>query len=222
MCPHCRQNAPIVYRGAMAYCTACGRPRVPLTGEGLNLAGQPAKVGGSVARVFGWIVLAMGLITALLTGALFQAIFPAGVFGYILGTLIGAVSVLFGWLLLSGGKSLHKSGTEKERFTREQAIFALARNRGGMLSTMDVSQALNLPLPAADALMTTYAKEDPDRVRLEVDDAGSIYYVFPEIALPPPAGSVRVEAGGVRVAEPPAAVPTEEPIETEEQMRAKR
>src|SRR5437667_81825 len=29
MCPHCRQNAPVVYRGLMAYCTACGQPRTP-------------------------------------------------------------------------------------------------------------------------------------------------------------------------------------------------
>ncbi|WP_394822643.1 hypothetical protein [Pendulispora albinea] len=220
MCPHCRQNAPIVYRGAMAYCTACGKPRIPLTGSGVNTAGRPHKVGGSVARGLGWVTLAVGLTLALSLGALFQAIFPAGVFGYLLGAIIALFSTGIGFSLLKGGKSLQKSGVEKERFTREQAIFALARNRGGMLSAMDVSQALNLPLPAADELLTTFAKEDPERVRLELDDSGGIYYLFPQIALTP---GPRVAGPGVRVAEPAAAnVISEEPAEEDERAKAKR
>jgi len=225
MCPHCRQTAPIVYRGAMAYCAACGRARLPLTGSGVNTAGQPSKVGGSVASVLGWITLATGLTIALLTGALFQAILPAGIVGYLLGGIISIFSIIIGLMLVYGGKSLRKSGTEKERFTREQAIFALAKNRGGMLSAMDVSQALNLPLPTADALMTTFAKEDPDRVRLEVDDSGGIYFVFPQLAAPPVAGAP-VALPGVRVASPVVAEETAAPAPDErpqeEQLRAKR
>ena len=51
MCPHCRQNAPIVYRGVLAYCTACGAPRPPFSAKSIDLAGQPSKIGGAVARV---------------------------------------------------------------------------------------------------------------------------------------------------------------------------
>jgi len=219
MCPHCRQNAPIVYRGAMAYCTACGKPRLPLTGSGVNIAGQPAKVGGSVASILGWVTLAAGIIAALIVGALFQAIFPAGIVGYVLGVVISLFSLGIGLSLVYGGKSLRKSGTEKERFTREQAIFALAQNRGGMLSAMDVSQALNLPLPAADALMTAYAKEDPERVRLEVDDSGGIYYLFPQIA--PLTTGPRVASPGVRVAEAPQPGEAYEEMSEEEKRKPK-
>ena len=51
MCPRCRQNAPIVYRGVNAFCTACGAPRSVLANTSVNLAGQPSKVGGQVTRV---------------------------------------------------------------------------------------------------------------------------------------------------------------------------
>ncbi len=220
MCPHCRQNAPIVYRGAMSYCTACGKPRIPLTGTGVNTAGQPAKVGGSVASVLGWITMGIGVVVALIVGALFQAIFPAGVIGWVLGVVIALFTGMLGLALVYGGKSLRKSGTEKERFTQEQAVFALAQNRGGMLSAMDVSQALNMPLVAADTLMTTFAKEDPDRVRLEVDENGSIYYLFPQIAALPQ--GPRVAPGpGVRVASEPPQAQVEEAWDDEEKRGRK-
>jgi hypothetical protein len=195
MCPHCRKNAPIVYRGMIAYCTACNQPRAPLTDRSVNMAGQPSKVGGTVANVFGWMMIAGGLITALLIGALFQAILPAGIFGWILGIVIGVVSVGIGGSLVYGGKSLKKSGTSVEKDTRERAIFALAQNRGGVLTANDVGAALGMSAADADAMLTDYAKTDSDRVRLEVDDAGAITYVFPQhgwmgprVAAPSPTG----------------------------------
>lgn len=173
-----------MYRGMMAYCTACGRPRAPFATTAVNLAGQPSKVGGSVARILGWIVLACGLLVALMIGALLQAIFPAGVAGFVIGGVIAMVATILGTVLVRGGKTLHTSGDEKERSTRAQAVFALAANRGGVLSALDVAQALSLPFPVADNLLTRLAKEDGDRVKLEVDDNGAITYVFPH-ALPP-------------------------------------
>ena len=61
VCPYCQNDAPVVYRGMVAYCTACGavRPAV-LPTKSINLAGQPSKVGGIVAKVFGWLVLFFG------------------------------------------------------------------------------------------------------------------------------------------------------------------
>lgn len=180
MCPHCGKNAPIVYRGMVAYCTACNRPRAPLADRSVNLAGQPSRVGGTVANVAGWLVIAGGLVTALLLGALFQAILPAGIFGWILGIVIAVISLGIGGSLVYGGKSLQKSGTEVRKLTHERALFALAQNRGGVLSANDVAAALGMPAAEADKILTEYAKTDPDRVRLEVDDAGAITFVFPQ------------------------------------------
>jgi len=180
MCPYCRKNAPIVYRGVIAYCTACGQPRAPLTDRSVNMAGQPSKVGGTVANVFGWLVIAGGLVTALLVGALFQAILPAGIFGWILGMVIALGSVGVGGSLVYGGSSLKKSGVGVEKDTRERAIFSLAQNRGGVLTAFDVGAALGISAEQADAVLTEYAKKDSDRVRLEVDDAGAITFVFPQ------------------------------------------
>jgi hypothetical protein len=180
MCPYCRKNAPIVYRGVVAYCTACGQPRAPLTDRSVNMAGQPSKVGGTVANIFGWLVIAGGLVTALLIGALFQAILPAGIFGWILGVVIALGSVGVGGSLVYGGKSLKKSGVSVEKDTRERAIFSLAQNRGGVLTAFDVGAALGISAEQADAVLTEYAKKDSDRVRLEVDDAGAITFVFPQ------------------------------------------
>src|SRR5690242_5493841 len=100
MCPRCRQSAPILYRRVMAYCTACGAPRPPLTGTSLNLAGQPSKIGGAVASVVGWIVLAGGLSLALMITLIAQALFPAGFAGYALGIPIAALSLVVGILLV--------------------------------------------------------------------------------------------------------------------------
>src|SRR5512143_1753677 len=84
-CPNCRRNAPIVYRGVMAYCTACGAPRLPLTTKATNLAGKTSILGGTLARVLGWIVLGSGLVVGLGLLGLLQAIFPGGFAGWLVG-----------------------------------------------------------------------------------------------------------------------------------------
>jgi hypothetical protein len=208
MCPYCRKNAPIVYRGVVAYCTACGQPRAPLTDRSVNMAGQPSKVGGTVANVFGWLVIGGGLITALLVGALFQAILPAGIFGWILGAVIALGSLGVGGSFVYGGKTLKQSGATVERDTRERAIFALAQNRGGVLTAFDVSAALGISAEEADAILTEYAKTDSDRVRLEVDDAGAITFVFPQhgwmgprVAPPNPTGDAYADDAAAQAAQ---------------------
>ncbi len=89
-------------RGIDAYCTACGAKRIPFASPPVNLAGQPSQVGGTIARVFGWFVLGGGLLAAVLVGALFQAIFPAGVLGWVLGSTIGLVAATLGCSSSSG------------------------------------------------------------------------------------------------------------------------
>ncbi len=179
MCPRCRQNAPIVYRGVTAYCTACGASRMPLATQSVNMAGQTSKVGGTVARVFGWLVMGGGLLFSLLLALVLQLAIPEGYLGYIFGTLFGLPSAVVGFLLLRGGKSLTKSGEEKEKSTKGQALFALANLRGGVLTAVDAAGMLGVPTKEADDRLTALAKEHPDYVTVDVSDDGVVLYRFP-------------------------------------------
>jgi hypothetical protein len=195
MCPHCRQNAPLVYRGVLAYCAACGKPRVPLSGSSLQLAGQPSKVGGTLARVFGWVTLVFGLSAAAFVGLLLQWIFPAGIAGFVVGVPLALLVLGIGLMLLLGGGRLKQSGEESEKRARIHAIFALAAHRRGIVTAREAATALGVPLPSADALLTEMAKQESEMVRLEVDDRGEIYFRFPMLEPPPePGGPVRVDA----------------------------
>jgi hypothetical protein len=184
MCPHCRQNAPVLYRGITAYCTACGAPRPPLSGTAVNLAGQPSKVGGLFAKVLGWIVLGLGSVVGLTLLAFFLWLFPGSLIGWLLGLPVLVIAAVAGGLLLWSGRSLKRTGETTERATHEQAIFALASHRGGVVTAQDVAASLNVAHARAEELLMALAKERPDWVTLEVDDAsGHIYYriVSPEV-----------------------------------------
>lgn len=177
----------------MAYCTACGAPRPPLTGTNLNMVGQPSKIGGAVASAFGWIVLAFGIALALALGVIAQAVFPAGIVGYALGIPIGIISLVLGFVLLRSGRSLNTNGTNAERDARTQAIFALASHRGGALTGLDVSQALGMRADEADALLTSLAKDQYERVAVEIDPNGGLYYRFVVPGSPQVGQRVRVD-----------------------------
>ncbi len=211
MCPHCRQNAPIVYRGINAYCTACGAPRMPLAGKSVNLAGQPEKVGGTITRVFGWTVLAAGWLLALVFAGIIMLL--GGSWGALaIGGPIALITTLVAWALLRGGKELKKSGDDTELATKNQAIFALANTHGGVLRAMTVAQALQVSLTEGDDILTKLAKEHPDYVSVDIDDNGNVLYRFtgnprgysmaPGVMAPnavPP--HVRVAVPNVRVAQ---------------------
>jgi len=193
MCPHCGQNAPIVYRGVAAYCAACGKLRVPLTGSALKLAGQPSRVGSIFARVFGWIVLGVGLSFALGIGAVAHLVFPAGFVGLAVGLPIAMLSLIVGGLLLRGGKHLDEKGASAEKDARAQAVFALASHKGGTLTAVDASRALDMPLAAAEALLQSLAKEQYEQVGVDVDANGTLVYRF---AIPSPVGAATEDAQG--------------------------
>jgi hypothetical protein len=165
-----------VYRGVLAYCTSCGAPRLPLAAKSTNLTGKPSIIGGALTRVLGWIVLSGGVALGLALLGLLQAIFPAGFAGFAVGLPIIALAVLFGTLLLRGGRSLESSGVTEQRETRTAAVFSLADKRGGVVTAADVAGALGLSTPSADELLTTLAKSNPDHVVLEIDDQGGIFY----------------------------------------------
>lgn len=180
MCPRCRQNAPIVYRGVNAFCTACGAPRIPLANASVNLAGQPSKVGGQVTRVFGWILLVFGtLLAAGLFAACSAAIgTSAAAAPFVLAVPIAIITWVVSFLLLKGGKSLQQSGVDQQKATRTQAVFMLANTRGGMVTPADLAQSIGIPTAEADEFLTSMAKESPDHVSIEVDDNGTIFYRF--------------------------------------------
>ena len=172
---------------------------MPLANTSVTLAGQPSKVGGTVARVFGWIVLGGGWTIAaalagliLLLGGTWAAAVAAGP--------IALVASLVAYALLRSGRELKKSGADAEAATRNQAIFALANTRGGVLRAWDVAQMLHVSPKDADDVLTKLAKEHPDHVTVDVDDDGNILYRFPAMhwggppRMAPNAPHIRVEA----------------------------
>lgn len=174
ICPNCRQDAPTVVRGVRAYCTACGAPRSLIEDTPVNVAGQPSKIGGGVASVAGLSVLVLGLLFSLALGGILYIFAPMA--GLIVGGFFGAVSLFVAAMLLWGGRELRRSGSEKEQGAREQAIFAMARQRGGSITAAELARALSLPEAEADALLTNLAKRPDGRVTLEFDDNGALRY----------------------------------------------
>ncbi len=219
MCPRCRQSAPIVYRGMAATCAACGAPRVPLMGTSVTHAGKGSKLGGAVARAFGWTVLTVGLSVALVVTALLQWVVEGGYLGYAIGAPVALAALVLGTLLLRGGRTLHQRGTGQEKGTRTAALLALAQARSGMLTAADAAQALAIPVGEADALLTELAKTTPEQVSLEIDDAGGLYYRFPRVLGAWQGHGVRVDADvgapGVRVA---ASAPGAAPADAGEEL----
>ena len=181
MCPHCRQNAPLVFQGMTARCVACGAIRAPWSAGSVTYAGKPSRVGGQVARVLGWAVLASGLVLATVLGLLAAALWPGSPAPWIAFTIVGLLTVRVGVPRVFGGKQLDTSGEQTEVGTRMQALFALAANRSGALRAHEAAAALGLSIDETDALLTRMAKERPDDVTLDVTDAGEIVYGFPAV-----------------------------------------
>jgi hypothetical protein len=180
MCPHCRQEAPIRYQGVAAFCSACGKPRAPLMAPSVSYAGKPSKVGGTVARVIGWLVLTFGLSTALGLGLLLGSLVSVWL-GLALGLPIGIVSTVVGTMLVLSGGKLRNEGDAKQRETRRQAVFALARNRRGAVTADEAARAMGVSPAEADAFLTDLAKTISEEVTVEIDDRGGIYYAFPRL-----------------------------------------
>lgn len=195
--------APIV-RGVRSYCTACGAA-LPFTAapEAVNVAGQPAKVGGGIVKVLGSMVLFAGLFLSGLLAVIGWAISAAPLL-YI-GGFFALVTALAALPIFFAGKKLTQAGHDSTRAARERAVFALAARNKGVLSVAAVARALEIDEATADALLTGLAKQPDGRVTLEVDDSGALTYVFRDlVASTSPASRVRVGAEGWRVPAPAA------------------
>ena len=191
-CPQCGRDAPIVYRGVVPHCTACGAVRPPLSNPSVNLAGKPSRVGGIVAGVIGWIVLVVGGSVALGIELLFSA-FGAALLGAAFALPVAIVTLVLGVVLVRRGGSLRRSGLAEERATRQQALLELVAHRGSVTAA-DAAQVLGVTVAEADAMLTDFAKRDPDRLALDVDDQGVVRYRVARVG-----GDVQVrveEAGG--------------------------
>ncbi len=173
-CPACGREAPIVYRGVVPYCTACGAFRAPLSTASVNLAGKPSRVGGTVASVAGGLILLVGGAVALGISLLFAAFHLVGV-GLALASPFAVVSLVLGIVLVWRGGLLRRAGARTEQTTHEQALLELVAHRGTITAT-DAAVALGLGVAEADAKITALAKSQPERIAVDVDDDGIVRY----------------------------------------------
>jgi hypothetical protein len=222
LCPHCHQNAPILYKGVFAFCSACDKPRAPFSGKALAFAGQPSKLGGRVGGVVGALVLILGLLLAAALMLFFQLLWPAQNIGYALGSPIALISVVVGSLLMVASRRLGRAGAQAERQARVEAVYALAVNRNGMLTAADAARSLQLDPASVETLLSELAKTEPDYVSLELDENGHSFYLFSRAGTRPhPFGAkYRVGAEGrVRVAD---VLGVEGPRQTLDDLAAER
>jgi hypothetical protein len=191
------------------------------------MAGQPSKVGGTIAGIVGWVVLGVGLSLALGLGLLVGALASATA-GVLVATPVTFLAVSVALVLLLGGRSLRRSGDEKQKTTWVQAIVAFAANRGGVVTALDAAASTGIPAHEADALLTELAKTQPERVVLDVDESGTVLYRFPPLVTAGPGAwehHVRVAPGGY---EPDAGHPTDlegealSEAEAQERTRSRR
>jgi hypothetical protein len=162
----------------------------------VNLAGKPSTVGGAVARVVGWLVLVVGVSLALGLGFLAWFLFTVTL-ALAIGLPIGLIALAIGIALVASGRKLGRTGAQERQLTQEDAVFALAAHRGGVLHAEDVAVALALRRDEGDALLTSMAKRDPDRIAVDLDEQGGIAYRF--IYLVGPGAGVRVADPKMRV-----------------------
>src|SRR5262249_29951417 len=82
---------------------------------------------------------------------------------------------------------------------RERALLNMAAHHGPV-TAVDAARLLNVTVGAADAMLTDLAKRDPDRLAVDVDDQGVVWYRIARPFLDPAGAGVgqrlRVEPGG--------------------------
>ncbi|MEO6598893.1 MAG: hypothetical protein ABIQ16_03410 [Polyangiaceae bacterium] len=187
-----------------AFCSACDKPRAPFSGKALSFAGQPSKVGGRVGRAIGLSLLVFGLLASTASVLFFQLLVPDKNIGYAVGLPIALVSVVVSAVLLVSSSRLRRLGSDVERQTRLEALYALAVNRGGTLTAIDAGRALHIDAAQLEALLNELTKTQPEHVSLEFDESGHSFYLFSHAGTRPhPFGAkYRVGSEGrVRVAD---------------------
>jgi hypothetical protein len=144
----------------------------------VSLAGQPSRWGGLAASIAGLIVLVLGL--SLSAGVLFllQSLWPAYAIGWAFALPMAAASLLFGSLLLFGGRRLRLHGSARQQAVQLAAVKSAVQHRRGPVSAYEIAANLQLPEEQVDALLTQLAREKATAVTLDVDADGHIVYDF--------------------------------------------
>jgi hypothetical protein len=145
-----------------------------MSSPSVNLAGKPSKLGGAVASVVGGVVLLVGLSIALGLGLLLYALVTVAV-ALAVALPIAIVVLVMGLVLVTGGRSLRRSGADTQRTTREHALLALAAHRG-KVTAAEAATAVGVSVGEADAMLTVLAKREPERIAVDVDDQGVVWY----------------------------------------------
>jgi hypothetical protein len=167
-----------VLQGLEARCAACGARRFPLSAPSVSLTGQPARFGGSAATLFGIAVLVLGGSLSVGVLLLLQTIAPTTALGWAIGIPMLVASLFFGILLLVVGSRLRKHGSARARAVRFDALRALLAHKQRAVTPNEVARALNLSDADADALLTSFAREYPTPVTLDVGEDGQLRYDF--------------------------------------------
>jgi len=151
-------------------------------------------------RVLGWLVLVCGGSLALGVGLLLLALGAPGV-GLAIAVPLGIVVLAIGIALVWSGRSLTHAGVQVAQTTHDQALLAMAAHRGAVTAA-EAARALGIGKDEADAMLTELAKREPERVAIDVDDEGVVWY---RVSAAPgePIPHVRVAGGGdgLRVAQ---------------------
>jgi hypothetical protein len=189
---------------------------VPFTANAVNLKGKPAKIGGALASVFGWVLLFGTMAASLIVWGVLQSLFPDAAAGWLLGGVIATIGGVASTVLLLGGRALRRTGTSAAEAARLDALGTLAAHHKGNITAQNASEALGCPYEEADAFLTAMAKRPESGVSLEIDDEGKIYYRFARYAPAP----VWAGAAPAAKAEPPGRVVTEAMPMVPEHVRA--
>jgi hypothetical protein len=165
-------------RGVQARCTVCGRARLPFTATTLNLAGEPARIGGIAAKGIGCAVAVVGLSIALGLGLLLQALFALPLLALGVSLPIAIVTIAASLSLFLGGRWLSGIGERKAERAKLDTVRALAAHHGGAITAADAARALDCTPAEADAYLTALAKTGQQNIGVDVDDDGNLFYVF--------------------------------------------
>ena len=100
----------------------------------------------------------------------------------ILGASLLLAAALVPLLLFLWDKRGRNRSKLRERFTLQQRLLGLAYKRRGVLTADDVARSLNIPLPAADAMLDQMVHQQ--KAEIEVTDRGEIQFVIGQAHLP--------------------------------------
>jgi hypothetical protein len=168
-----------------------------------------------LASVFGALVLLIGLALAGGLGLLLYATVTVAV-ALAVAMPIAVVVLVIGIALLKSGRSLSRWGADAARATHDQALIALTAHRGAVTAA-EAARALGVTVSDADAMLTGLAKREPERIAVDIDEHGAVWYRAAS-----PAGQVfdarlRIATDvGVDERSPQG----DEPVETEEREKA--